>query len=298
MKTSKIIAFLSVWNESEGIKEIIGEIYPWVDHVVIVDGRYKDFNVFPKSMESFRSDDSLSITHDVAKGLDIDPYAIQYDWNSQKQLMRHRCHEYKLNDYNITIITPVHRPWDTEMAKRSVMFHYGEEGDWFLIIDGDERVRHADWTGLRYHLDMLVPNILIAGVPLYDHKTGLKWHSPRLVRCIPGACYDQNHYTLKLNTRYHEPYYYDMVNDGSRRHDISEQRQYLAFDHLDRKELDPERWKIRVEYYNSYMARTENHTPYNVGKDRYHRQMDRWTMEPINRETQRKVLEQLERERK
>lgn len=280
-----------MWNEGENIKEIIGEIYPWVDKVVIVDGRYKDFSVFPK--ESFRSDDSIGITHDIARGLDVDVYDVdfQYKWNRQKQLMNHRCHEWKLNDYDITIIAPFNRPWDTEIAKRSVMFHYGEEGDWFLIIDGDERLKHADWEGLRYVLSMAEPEILVFGVPLYDHKTGLVWHSPKIVRSVPYYIYDQNHYTLKIA----EDKWYDMVNDGSRRHDLPIDSKYLAFDHLNRKELDPKRWEQRVDYYNRKINRIENSTPYKVGKNRYHRTMTRWTMEPIHKETQKQVLEEIER---
>lgn len=280
------MAFLSVWNEGENIKEIVDQIYPWIDKLVIVDGRYEKFPGTEIRSNDLILENFMDITG-IHNRCDI-----HYNY-TRKPLSGHMIVEKKLSHFPIYIILPSNQPWKNEMAKRSVMFHYGNEGDWFLVIDGDERIRTADWIGLRDYLTHIVdPSDFIVGVPLFDHKTGLKWHAPRLIRYLPNTVYDQNHYTLRI-----EEQFYDMVNDASRRHDLPEEPPLLEFDHFNRKEYDLKRWEDRVYYYKYHMATLENPTPYNVGKNRYHRQTNRWTMEPIHKETQRRMLEEIERKR-
>jgi len=295
-----LVAVLSVYNERKNLKELIRQIYPYVDRILIIDGRYKDF-----PGESHLSDYRGASLEDILVIIDGQTINYQIHKNLQSLGMFYELYIGKVFSTPISIVLPK-KPWDTEMQKRSVMFHYGTFGDWFLIIDGDERIRHpANWAALRYFLEKEVdPHTLIVGLMTYDHKTGLKWYTSKLIRYRPETEYYGNHYTLRFwdsiykvtqdqeGNEYEifnwEEVLYDMVNDGSRREDVD----FIELDHLDRKKLDPERNALRQKYYLRVKG-IEEPNLYSVGENRYRRQIERWTMKPIEEETRKAIMKEI-----
>lgn len=292
-----LVTVLSIYNEGKNLRKIVEQIHPYVDRILIIDGKYKDFDFFTGWG---RSTDLLSIVREIEPVLNTDGYKMNKILHGKTP-----CREKFLHGYPCTVVEPF-KPWTNEMEKRSVMFHCGTFGDWFLIIDGDERIRHpANWAALRYFLEHEVdPHTLIVGLMLYDYKTGLKYHTPKLVKYLPTAQYKGNHYTLKFwdtveksvqdqeGNEYevfdYQEVLYDMVNDGSRREDID----FVEIDHLNRKKLDPKRNDLRKEYY--LRARSiEEPNLYKVGENRYRRKIKRFSMEPIDEETKEAIMKEI-----
>ncbi|MHA2312695.1 MAG: hypothetical protein ACXADF_14485 [Candidatus Thorarchaeota archaeon] len=300
---TKLIAFLSVYNERGNIKEILDQIYDHVDKVVIVDGRYKHF-----PGESLRSYGNILVEFAEYLGLD-DFTSLEYSYTHQK-LAGHQTVEKKIKDLPVHLIFPSVEPWPSEMIKRSIAFYFGYYGDWFLFIDGDERIREADWSLLKRYLDPMnhkfeggdfdeFSRTLVLGVPFYDYKTGIWHYAPRFIRAMPHTRFYGNHYTLEiqevdpaLGIRHTQTFFYDILNDASRRRDID----LISFNHLNRKERDPVRFQQRLEYYHHGIQKTERATVYEVGENRYHRQSKRFDWEPIHQETFEQVKKAMEKE--
>lgn len=89
--------------------------------------------------------------------------------------------------------------WATEMEKRTALFRMGDrtEADWFLVIDADTVVLHANGD-VKEHLAGLETDVAISQFveprPSGSHK---EFELRNFFRAIPGIEVRQNHYTYE-----------------------------------------------------------------------------------------------------
>jgi len=108
-----LVACFSIFNEVWNIERSLDSVRD-CDRIVVLDGA---FSGFPHKLDTGQSDDG---TLDVVSR-----------WLQKWTLDR--------NDRDGWLVVP-EIPWINQMMKRSFYFRFGEPGDWFLVIDGDEVV--------------------------------------------------------------------------------------------------------------------------------------------------------------
>jgi glycosyltransferase involved in cell wall biosynthesis len=148
-KMGKLIACLSVFNEIKNLPACL-EGLEAADIICIVDGAYKDF---PHD-KPWSTDGTLEYLRDLAK-----------------------------SDQRVHLIT-CEKPWPGETVKRSQYF-IGEEGDWYFLIDADERVEGLE--KLKIYLPRCPYDSL--GIPFYMYGDGRWRWMGRVVRHLSGITY-------------------------------------------------------------------------------------------------------------
>lgn len=146
----RIVAFYSIFNEAQFLKQSVESIASAVDSFVFLDGRYKGFPAKTKGS----NDGTLKIIRELD---------VNWTYRSLPDL--------------------------TQMDKRSRMFDLVNEGDWILVIDGDEIADKADT--LRDSLAKVPADIDFVRVRITGDNYWV-----RLIRCKHGARYYPNHYTI------------------------------------------------------------------------------------------------------
>lgn len=99
---SRVVACLNVWNDVEELRANWDSWYPFVDHVIAVDGVYAGTNV----EKPYSTDGTLEF------------------------LAKHRNVEIRTTD----------TPWKDQRVKRTAYFEYGQAGDLLFVVDADEYV--------------------------------------------------------------------------------------------------------------------------------------------------------------
>lgn len=87
-------------------------------------------------------------------------------------------------------------PWQTEMEKRTHLFRMGDEqqADWFLVIDADTVVLHAQ--DVKRKLDGLEVDAAVSQfVEPHPDATHKQFEIRNFFRAIPGITVETNHYT-------------------------------------------------------------------------------------------------------
>lgn len=99
-----VIGCVAAYSEAERIGEALASLRPLVDQIVVVDGARKSYPLQP-GQSAASEDGTLRIAR----------------------------------SYGATIIENGGAPWPHEIAQRSEYF-IGSEGDWYLVLDADERI--------------------------------------------------------------------------------------------------------------------------------------------------------------
>lgn len=168
----KIIACYSIYNEAENIIRSLNSVASFCDRIVILDGAFESY---PHKFASGGSDDG---TVELVR-----EWLLQ--WKGEGFLALPRS------------------PWPNQQFKRSSYFRFGDPGDWFFVIDGDEEVVdgqdeiHEFLTGIKPETDgILVREIIQKG----EGREVVRWPglAPRLIRFKPGLRYSET-YRLIVN---------------------------------------------------------------------------------------------------
>ena len=162
-----LVACYCVFNEAWNIARSLDSVR-LCDRIVVLDGAFEGF---PCNRSDGRSDDGT--------------LKIVSEW------LTRWTEEDNRRDGWLAI---PNRPWPSQMIKRSFYFRFGCEGDWFLVIDGDEVVE----SGLQETKDLLeqlegeaywVSKEIVqkqSDPHYYVERSGL---SPRLFQFREGLCY-------------------------------------------------------------------------------------------------------------
>jgi len=130
-----IIACISAYNDAEFLEGAIASTYPVADKVVVVDGAYKGF-----------------------------PLINDKPWSTDRT--RHIAVEMGAE------VIPTTGVWEDQTEKRNQYF-IGGCGDWYLILDSDERIEGDIVLGIEYGY-----RIRVEGTPflrLLRHRSGLRY---------------------------------------------------------------------------------------------------------------------------
>ena len=130
-----IIACISAYNDAEFIEGAIASTYALADKIVVVDGAYKGF-----------------------------PLINDKPWSTDRT--RHIAVEMGAE------VIPTTGVWEDQTEKRNQYF-IGGCGDWYLILDSDERIEGDIVLGIEYGY-----RIRVEGTPflrLLRHRSGLRY---------------------------------------------------------------------------------------------------------------------------
>jgi len=130
-----IIACISAYNDADFLEGAIASTYPVADKVVVVDGAYKGF-----------------------------PLINGKPWSTDRTL--HIASEMGAH------IIPAIEPWEDQTEKRNQYF-IGHLGDWYLILDSDERIDGELYLGEEYGYRIKVGDIPF--LRLLRHRSGLRY---------------------------------------------------------------------------------------------------------------------------
>ena len=151
---------------------------------------YNDFDILPECMDSLSAADKIIIIDGA-----FEDYPHEKPWSTDGTVdyVKQRAGI----DRRIKFIE-CKKAWKDEVEKRSAYFT-GKEGDWYLIIDSDERVggETIQLNGIKA-LKKFIPtyedNIL--DVPLWELISGSFDPAPRLFRHQEGIRYYLTHYLV------------------------------------------------------------------------------------------------------
>ena len=161
-KPPRIVACISFYNDLDFLPGCL-ETLDWVDEIFLVDGAYADF-----------------------------PHEAPWSTDGSVEWIKER----RKSDPRIRLIE-CERPWESEAEKRSAYF-IGKEGDWYLIIDSDERVvgLEPDFDlELRKYLERYPLDHAVVEVETKPHIVALERYI-RLVRHQPGLRYEATHFNI------------------------------------------------------------------------------------------------------
>ncbi len=211
-KPPRIVACVSFYNDLDFLPGCL-ETLDWVDEIVLVDGAYADF------------------PHEVPRSTDG-----SIEW----------IRERRKSDPRIRLIE-CERPWESEAEKRSAYF-IGDDGDWYLVIDADERVVGLELDfdlELRRYLERYPLDHAVIEVETKPHIVALERYI-RLVRHLPGLRYEATHFNIVADDKMvtAESYYEGTISF------------YLGFKivHL-LKDRTVARAEDKLEYYKRMLAR-------------------------------------------
>ncbi len=167
---------------------------------------YNDFDILPECMDSLSGADKIIIIDGAFKDY---PHEKPWSTDGTVDYVKQRASI----DRRIKFIE-CKKAWKDEVEKRSAYFT-GKQGDWYLIVDSDERVggETIDRNGVKavkeflptYEDDML-------DVPLWELISGSFESAPRLFRHQEGIRYYLTHYLVFYKDKL-------LVND-SKKHKI------------------------------------------------------------------------------
>ncbi len=230
----KYIFCLNVWNEEQLLPECIDSIRklaPPESMLVAVDGIY----------QSFAEEAHVLAAKSWAR--EMVPLGDEFERHITPGPSSDRTLEI-LKDYKVDRIITSGKPWVNEWTKRSEYLRYGEPGDWFFIIDADERlegklpsVQEVEALGSPHYYVNLERD---DGAGVYGVFRVHKW--------ARNMKYDHTHYALWI--------------DGN----LVNRREYekvllpgvvLKHRWLHRAQTTPIRHQIKGEYYRRLMERDE-----------------------------------------
>jgi len=163
----RIVACYSIFNEAENIIRSLESVKGFCDRIVILDGAFESY---PHKFKSGGSDDGTV------------------------ELVR----EWLMAWPGEGFLALPKTPWPNQRFKRSCYFRFGEPGDWFFIIDGDEEVESGQemirgfLEGLNSEADgILVREVILKG----GGRELVRWPglAPRLIQFKPRLCYSETY---------------------------------------------------------------------------------------------------------
>lgn len=197
-----IFTCLNVYNEEDLLEDCIKsvrEVLP-TSKIILLDGAYDSWIAHVKmaaaleleygrkdygqSMGRFLTPYSNDNTIEIAKKMGVE-YIINPPKNNTNEPIRTGAGTWEPGEY---------MPWECEWKKRANFFNFGELGDWFFILDADERVRGKLTTYSEDHYAvMLKRDDEIAPYPVhrfFKKTANLKmegahmavWHGDTLLR--------------------------------------------------------------------------------------------------------------------
>lgn len=144
-----IFSCLNVYNEETLLEDCIKsirEVLP-TSKIILLDGAYDSWIAqvkiasaleleygrkdYGQSMGRFLTPYSNDRTIEIAKEMNVE-YIINPPKNTTKDPIRTGAGSWEPGEY---------MPWECEWKKRATFLTFGEAGDWFFILDADERVR-------------------------------------------------------------------------------------------------------------------------------------------------------------
>ena len=180
VQMSKIYACYNIYKNADYLAASVHSIAPWVDKVILIDGRYIDF---------------------PARNMDLYHGTVLWDL---AQIYKDKIHL-------------VERPvWEDQVEKRNAYLDLVPEGAWMIVIDGDEIPFGHIWD-LRAWLEELdsdenpvkevvsCPRTDIDAVACFvTNIDKYEWY-PRIIRKREGMKYEDYHYKLMYCLLYTSP---------------------------------------------------------------------------------------------
>jgi hypothetical protein len=164
----KIIACYSIFNESENIIHSLESVKGFCDRIVVLDGAFASY---PHKRADGMSDDGT--------------IPLVMDWFL------------KWSGEGFLAIPKI--PWPNQRYKRSCYFRFGDPGDWFFVIDGDEAVESGQ-EKIRKFLENCVRDGATVKERVYvdeQHRTRMVERfpglAPRLIRYVPNLRYSESY---------------------------------------------------------------------------------------------------------
>ncbi len=163
----RIVACISFYNDLDLLPGCI-ESLSGMDEIILVDGAYADF-----------------------------PHEVPWSTDGSLEWIK----ELQKSDSRIRLLE-CERAWADEAEKRSAYF-LGQEGDWYLVIDADERLESDGEDTIRdlklylaaYPLDYLMLDIISVPATPVIERYG------RIFRHLPGLRYEITHSNLVADGR-------------------------------------------------------------------------------------------------
>jgi len=159
----RIVAILSVYNEEELLPECLKSLEGKVDYTVIVDGAYIGFDG--------------NNTHSTDKTIEI-------------------IDKWMFDNHNSELFLA--REWHNAGEKYQMALHCGQDGDWFMIVDADDRIDMTDqeWKELRKFLSDLPEEYMVATGDLIHPDGSNLLFRRKLIRWRKDVHIGKNHWTF------------------------------------------------------------------------------------------------------
>jgi len=159
----RIIAILSVYNEEELLPECLKSLEGKVDYTVIIDGAYIGFD----GENTHSTDKTVQIIEEWLK-------------------------------YNPNAVLFLARKWRNAGEKYQMAFDCGQDGDWFMIVDADDRIDMTDreWRELREFLSSIPEEYMVATGDLIHPDGSHLLFRRKLIRWRKGVHIGKNHWTF------------------------------------------------------------------------------------------------------
>lgn len=197
-----VFACLNVYSEEALLEDCIKSVRDSLPtaEIVLIDGAYESWISQVKlqaaleleggryqigqSMLRFTTPMSPDNTLDIAKRMGVEHIVLPPKNESDKAIQT-KAGSYEPGE---------HIPWESEWKKRAKFFTFGKDGDWYFILDADERVRGTPEPFVEDHYavmlkrdDNIAPYIVHR---LFRHRPDLKmegahmavWHGDKLLR--------------------------------------------------------------------------------------------------------------------
>ena len=171
----KIHAILNLYNDIDFLSSCLQSLKDNVDRLIVADGAY---DLYFKRYKEFNPD------------------AKPYSTDGGVELIQ--------NFQGLPPTTFLHNPqgreatWQNQVVKRTALLDAVPDGDYFLVIDADERLTGDVQESLEKFYDS---GCIVASQPLYNPGTHMErvipqWH-PRVFRKLHGMHYKGTHWHLR-----------------------------------------------------------------------------------------------------
>jgi hypothetical protein len=211
----KIFACLNVYCEEALLEDCIKSVRDVLptSEIILIDGAYESWISQVKvqaakeleggngrvgnSMLRFTSPVSCDATLDIAKRMGVE-HIVMPPKNETGKTIQNRAGTWEPGEY---------MPWECEWKKRATFFTFGQDGDYYVIVDADERIRGTlpelkeDHYSIMLKRDDNVAAYVVHRV--FKHRPDLKmegahmavWHGSKLLRkdeapVLPGVTLD------------------------------------------------------------------------------------------------------------
>lgn len=171
----KLHALINLYNDIDFLSSCLQSLKNNVDYIKVADGAYdlyyKRFKEFNPDAKPFSTDGSMQLIENFAG---LPPVTFLFSPQGREAT------------------------WQNQVVKRTALLDAVPDGDYFIIIDADERLSGDVQESLEKFYDS---GCVVMSQPLYNPGTHMErvipqWH-PRVFKKLPGMHYKGTHWHLR-----------------------------------------------------------------------------------------------------